>query len=174
MPLKVGVLTVPVGVSVCVCVASAEPVKVSAGTVNELPGDEPPIVLNAPLEVPALLPVTVATVAVPLVPAGVPALTALVVPWLPAKVGVETVPAGVMLSVPPVPPTSALALIVPRGKFPLSALLSVNPMGHAPLAIITISPEKVSGVFMGGNKCPMSTDKKKEAKSIFLIYFVAS
>ena len=136
--VKLAVPFVPVAVRVCVCVANAEPVKtsagtvpalpvkVSAGTVNELPGDEPPIVLNAPLLVPALLPETVATLAVPLVPAGVnetvpfvpagvPALTALVVALLPVnvcagtvhtepvKVGAVTVPAGVKAAVPFVP-----------------------------------------------------------------------
>lgn len=35
--VKLGCETVPVGVTVCVCVASAEPEKVSAGTVPELP-----------------------------------------------------------------------------------------------------------------------------------------
>ncbi len=91
--VKLAVPFVPVAVKVCVCVASAEPVNVSAGTINELPGDTPPMVENAPALVPALLPVTVATVTVPFVPAGVPAETALVVAELPVKVSAGTVPA---------------------------------------------------------------------------------
>ena len=75
--------------------ASADPVKVSAGMVNELPGETPPIVLKAPALVPALLPVTVATVAVLLVPLGVPALTAELVTEFPVNVGAELLPAGV-------------------------------------------------------------------------------
>jgi hypothetical protein len=63
-----------------VCVAMALPVKVSAGTVTLDPGAEPPIAVNAPVLDPALEPEVVATVAVLFVPAGVPALTADVVP----------------------------------------------------------------------------------------------
>ena len=37
LPVNVGTELVPAAVSVCVCVPSAEPVKVSAGTVPELP-----------------------------------------------------------------------------------------------------------------------------------------
>lgn len=76
---------VPVAVRVCVCVASAEPVNVSAGTVRfgavALQAVVDPV--PAAILVAAQLPeVAVA----PLVPAGVPALTALVVAELPVKV----------------------------------------------------------------------------------------
>lgn len=91
--VKLAVPFVPVAVRVCVCVAKADPVNVSAGTVNELPGETPPIVENAPALVPALLPVTVAIVTVPFVPAGVPALTALVVADEPVNTSAGTVPA---------------------------------------------------------------------------------
>ena len=64
---------------VWVCPASADPVNVSAPTVNALPGFTPAIFENAPEEAPARLPDVVATVTVPFVPAGVPALTDAVV-----------------------------------------------------------------------------------------------
>jgi hypothetical protein len=73
LPENVGVLFVPAAVTVWVCVDSADPVKVCAGTVNGEPGLTPPIVLNAPALEPALLAVAVATDDVLLVPAGVPA-----------------------------------------------------------------------------------------------------
>ena len=60
---------------VCVWAASAEPVKVSAPTVKELPGETVAIFENAPALVPASEPLVVATLTVPFVPAGVPALT---------------------------------------------------------------------------------------------------
>lgn len=143
VPVKASAGTVP-----------AVPVNVCAGTVNELPGLEPPIVLKAPLEVPAFEPDTVATVAVPFVPAGVkltvpfvpagvkftvpfvptgvPALTAELVFWFPVKVGWLTVPAGVMVAFPPDVPTFEFAAIVPRSILPLSAETSEKPVGQDP------------------------------------------
>lgn len=122
--VKLAVEFVPVAVTVCVCVAIADPVKASAGTVKELPGADPPIAENPPLLVPLNEPEVVATLAVPFVPAGVPALVALEVTWLPVKVsagtvpalpvntGAATVPCGVYEVDPPVVPTSPLAACV--------------------------------------------------------------
>jgi hypothetical protein len=119
----------------------AEPVKVSAGTVMFDPGLDPPIVENAPALVPALLPETVATVAVLFVPAGVPADVAEVVALVPVNVGVEIVPAGVTVALPPVVPTSPLAATVPRSILPFRAATSVQPEGHVPVTTKVISPE---------------------------------
>lgn len=71
---------------------------------------------------------------VPLVPAGVPALTAELVTELPVKVGVTE-------SAPPVVPTLPLAATVPRHIFPLRAETSVNPVGQVPEAMNMIAPE---------------------------------
>ena len=78
--VKVVLLFVPAGVSVCVCVAMALPVNVSAGTVKLDPAAAPPMAVNAPVLEPAFEPEVVATEDVLFVPAGVPALTADVVP----------------------------------------------------------------------------------------------
>lgn len=99
-PEAVGTLaghaTVPAGVSVCVCVANAEPVKVSAGIVMEVVPDASVVPLNVLIEYPAVPvaeypPVAIVADAVPFVPAGVPALVALVV-WLDVPANVGTLP----------------------------------------------------------------------------------
>ncbi len=118
---------VPVAVRVWVWVASADPVKVSAGTVNELPGETPPMVENAPALVPALLPVTVATLAVPLVPAGVPALTAEVVAELPVKVCAGTVPLAPVKAGTPAGHAITSAGTVP--EFPVKVDAATVPCG---------------------------------------------
>ena len=59
----------------------------------------------------------------------------------PVNVGAELVPAGVMLSVPPVVPTLEFATKVPSGILPLSSVASVYPDGQEPDAIITIAPD---------------------------------
>lgn len=140
-----GHATVPAGVPALTAeVVSDDPVNVSAGTVKLDPGEDPPIVLNAPELVPALLPLTVATLAVPFVPVGVtvcvcvpsalPAnvgtlagheiVSAGTVPAAPVNVGAVIVPAGVCVFDPPVVPTSPLAAIVPSGIAPFSELTS--------------------------------------------------
>lgn len=160
-PVKLCALIVPVAVRVCVCVASALPVKVSAGTVCVcVPRAEPvnvgvwamafatpPVVLeSAPvvsaLIVPAGVPPEVApVVAVLLVPAGVPALTAEVVADVPVSVACCTVPAGVIVAFPPVVPTSPLAAKVPRSILPFRAEASVHPAGQEPLTTKVSRPE---------------------------------
>ena len=80
-------------------------------------------------------------VVVPLLPAGVPALTAEVVSDAPEKVGVLTVPAGVIVELPPVPPTSPLAAMVPSRNWPFRAVTSVNELGQVPLRIMIMAPE---------------------------------
>ena len=104
----------------------------------------------------------------PLVPAGVPALTADVValdpvkvsagtvPALPVNVGAATVPAGVyefiasvgwltvpvgvIVALPPLAPTSPFAATVPRSIFPLNAETSLHPEGQEPLTMKVSSP----------------------------------
>lgn len=70
--MPAGHAIVPAGVpALTALLVSSEPVNVSAGTVNELPGETPPTFENAPELAPAKLPDVVATVAVPFVPVGV-------------------------------------------------------------------------------------------------------
>ena len=129
----------PAGVSVWVCVASADPVKVSAGTVRF--GDVPLHAVVDPVPAAIFVAAQLPLVAVaPFDPAGVPALVALVVPSDPVKVGCETVPLGVMVALPPVPPTSPFAAIVPCKNFPFRLETSVVPPGQAPLMTIMIEP----------------------------------
>jgi hypothetical protein len=112
-------------------------------------------VVNA-LIVPAGVPPEVApVVVVPLVPAGVPALTALVVALDPVNVSAGTVPAfpvkvcaaavnvatvGVIVSFPPVVPTSPFAATVPTRVLPLNVEFSVHPVPHVPVVIIFMLP----------------------------------
>ena len=90
--VNAAVAFVPVAVSVCVCVASAEPVKTSAGTVRF--GAVAFAAVNDPVPaamfVAALLPLVVVAA---FVPPGVPALTALDVADDPVKTSAGTVPA---------------------------------------------------------------------------------
>jgi hypothetical protein len=94
-------------------------------------------------------------VTVPFVPAGVPALTALVVALEPVKVSAGTVPAlpvnvcaaavrvatvGVMESLPPVVPTSPFAATVPTRVLPLSVEFSVQPVPQVPVVMIFMLP----------------------------------
>ena len=74
------------------------------------------------------------------VPAGVPALTALLTTLSPVNDGAEFVPLGVRVSLPPVVPTSAFAATVPTSVFPLSAVISVKPVGQTPLSISRTDP----------------------------------
>lgn len=143
---------VPAGVPALTALVVAElPVNVSAGTVPALPlnvGTPAGQEIAGALFVPSGV-----TVEVPLVPAGVPPLVALVVAELPVKVsagtvpgvplnaGAATVPAGVKLAVafdpvgvmssaPPVVPTSPCAANVPITVTPSRAVACVNPAGH--------------------------------------------
>ena len=124
-----GHATVPVGVTVCVWPARAAPVKVSAGTVILALAAEavPANVVNANV-VPEVVTIFVPTdesVAVPFVPAGVPALTEDVVSEAPEKVGTpagheivpaELLPAGVKEAVALVPAGVKLTVeLVPTG-----------------------------------------------------------
>ena len=132
----------PAGVSVCVCVPSAEPVKVSAGTVRLGAVAEQAVAPLVPIfAVDAQLPVVVV---LPFVPAGVPAETADVV-WLvlPVNVGCDTAPVGVIVAEPPDAPTSPLAASVPCRNFPFNAATSLHVAGQVPLATIVISPEGI-------------------------------
>jgi len=130
-----GSIGLPVKVSagtVCVWVDRALPVKVSAGTVRF-----GAVALHAVVDpVPAAIFVAAQfpEVAVAeLVPAGVPALVAPVVVVL-------FVPTGVMVALPPVVPTSPLALKVPRSILPFSAPTSDHPTGQVPERINATSP----------------------------------
>ncbi len=111
MPVNVGTELVPAAVSVCVCVPSAEPVKVSAGTVPALP-----------VNVGAEFVPTGVKAAVLLVPAGV-SIWVCVLKALPVKVGVW----AMALATPPVVLESApvvRALMVPAGVPPLVPLVT--------------------------------------------------
>ncbi len=98
--VKAGAEFVPAGVSVCVCVLSAEPVNVGAGSVRVFA----PRAIVVPARavgtgVPLLLVVNFVPVAaidvVAFVPAGVPPLVADVVPCCPEKTGAATEPVSV-------------------------------------------------------------------------------
>lgn len=94
VPMNAGAELVPVGVTVCVCVPSALPVKIGATTVAF--AAVAASALGAVLT--TLLPALTVIVLAALVPAGVPALTAELVFELPVKVGAATEPAGVTLA----------------------------------------------------------------------------
>lgn len=68
---------------------------------------------------------------------------------MPVKVCAETVPAGVIDELPPVVPTSELAAMVPRGKFPLSAATCVKPVGQLAASVSTIAPEGKTEIPVG-------------------------
>lgn len=76
-----------------------------------------------------------------LVPLGVPAVSLDVAALEPVKVGALTVPVGVIVSEPPVVPTSPAANVVPRSTKPFSALACVKPAGQEPDATMTITPD---------------------------------
>jgi hypothetical protein len=59
----------------------------------------------------------------------------------PVNAGAELVPAGVMVSDPPVVPTLPCAVVVPRSIKPSSASVSVNPVGQAPDNKSRIAPD---------------------------------
>ena len=116
----------PVGVIVCVCVARAEPVKVSAGIVIE--GEEEAATALFKVEntyFVALLTETSVEAEVievdALVPEGVPPLVALVVSELPVNTGAATVPEGVpaltalVVSLPPVNTCAAAVSVATVG-----------------------------------------------------------
>ena len=175
--VKLAVPFVPVAVRVWVCVASAEPVKVCAVTVRL-----GAVALQAVVEpVPAAILVAAQFPEVaeaPLVPAGVPALTAEVValepvkvwagtvpavpvkvsagtvPAFPVNVGAATLPVGVMVELPPEVPTSPFAATVPRSILPFNAATSLQVAGQLPETIIIIIPEGRAGA----NPCPCTHD----------------
>ena len=74
-------------------------------------------------------------------PAGVPALSLDVVADEPVNVGVETDPAGVIVSAPPVPPTFILAASVPMIVMPFKSAASVQPAEQEPDVISNKEPE---------------------------------
>jgi len=56
------------------------------------------------------------------------------------KAGALFVPAGVTVSLPPVPPTSPFAASVPYGIFPERSVASVQPAAQAPDVIAIMVP----------------------------------
>lgn len=122
-PLNVGVETLPDAVNVCECVPSAEPVKVSAGTV---PAD--PVKVSAGTVPP--LPAKEGTEAGhATVPAGVPAETAAVDPL---KVAADTPEPDDVKSFTPLPEVASASVPAPCECVAIAEPLNVGTLaGHA-------------------------------------------
>ena len=180
--VNAGAEFVPDGVSVCVCVPSAEPVNVGAANVivfapRAIVVPASAVIVGVPLLLVVNLVPVAAAVVVAFVPAGVPAETADVtcaevpvkvgaatdpvrVACVPVKLGVEIVPAGVYVP-PPVTPGSIPAAeplinFDLRSGVPLSPSQRCQPEGifASSPAHIAIKPEGIDASLPAGPVAP--------------------